>query len=181
MPQKKSEQILLIALGGIVVLYLVYTFLLTGDGESIDPDKVINVNWSELNATVDMAEQLANKDPFTPLEQEKLERAEQRWPNDPFYDRVKFARQDQQQKEQELTSAEDLNLAYTGYVTIDEDVFAVINGFEYEPGEEIVTAEGFYISAIDPQSVIIGQKNATGEIVEQFIIPIAEDPLNLYN
>ncbi|QJT08381.1 hypothetical protein [Oceanidesulfovibrio marinus] len=173
----KRESILLIVMGvGLLIGAYYYLF---ANQQDIGTDA--KVNYQELNSTVDMVKGLANKDEFTEVERYKLELAETKWPSNPFYDREKFARQDQRQEKAELQSAEGLNLAYTGYVVMGDRELAIINGFEYERGEEIVTAEGYFVSTITKENVIIGQKNATEEIVEERVIPITEDPLNLYN
>lgn len=163
---------------GVGLLVGAYFYLFAGQ-EDIGTDA--KVNYQELNSTVDMVNSFATKDEFTEVERYKLELAETNWPSNPFYDRVKFAREDQRQEKEELETAEGLDLAYTGYVVMGDSELAIINGFEYERGEEIVTAEGFFVSTITKENVIIGQKNATEEIVEERVIPITEDPLNLYN
>ncbi|TVM17283.1 hypothetical protein DPQ33_08845 [Oceanidesulfovibrio indonesiensis] len=163
---------------GVGLLVGAYFYLFAGQ-EDIGTDA--KVDYQELNSTVDMVKSFATKDEFTEVERYKLELAETSWPSNPFYDRVKFAREDQRQKQEELKTAEGLDLAYTGYVVMGDSELAIINGFEYERGEEIVTAEGFFVSTITKENVIIGQKNATDEIVEERVIPITEDPLNLYN
>ncbi|WP_144302861.1 hypothetical protein [Oceanidesulfovibrio indonesiensis] len=173
----KRESILLILMG-VGLLVGAYFYLFAGQ-EDIGTDA--KVDYQELNSTVDMVKSFATKDEFTEVERYKLELAETSWPSNPFYDRVKFAREDQRQKQEELKTAEGLDLAYTGYVVMGDSELAIINGFEYERGEEIVTAEGFFVSTITKENVIIGQKNATDEIVEERVIPITEDPLNLYN
>lgn len=174
----KRESILLIVMG-VGLLFGAYYYLFVGQQEDIGTDA--KVDYQELNSTVDMVKGVATKDEFTEVERYKLELAETSWPSNPFYDRVKFAREDERQEQDELKTAEGLNLAYTGYVVMGDRELAIINGFEYESGEEIVTAEGFYVSTITKENVIIGQKNATEEIVEERVIPITEDPLNLYN
>ena len=163
---------------GVGLLVGAYFYLFAGQ-EDIGTDA--KVNYQELNSTVEMVNSFATKDEFTEVERYKLELAETNWPSNPFYDRVKFARKDQRQEKEDLESAEGLDLAYTGYVVMGDSELAIINGFEYERGEEIVTAEGFFVSTITKENVIIGQKNATEEIVEERVIPITEDPLNLYN
>lgn len=130
-----------------------------------------------LNATVIAADKEAKKDEFTDLERYKLVMAEKPWTSDPFYDRDKY-RKAQDPKAVKLSPAQDLK--YTGFVILDAKRFAVINGLEYEVGDEL-DKKGLFITSITEQNVIIGQRNEQGAVVPQFSVPITEDALNLFN
>lgn len=124
------------------------------------------------------------------MELYKLEQAESEWTNNPFFDRVRDARMEQQQiaVEEEVASGTHLNLSYTGFVDIEGIRYAIINGLEYELLEEIedlpedlqASQQGLFVTNIGEDEVILGEMNATNEIVDKFFLPIEEDPLTIY-
>ncbi|WP_460033335.1 hypothetical protein [Megalodesulfovibrio paquesii] len=173
----KREQMLLIAVGVLLVGFLFY--YLAGGGKAGPAEVQISNDQLEAIKAKVMAE--AQQEKFTDLELYKLEQAESKWTSDPFYNRVRDAVEQQQQAQgAQLLSAESLKLQYTGFVEIDEHLFAIINGLEYETGEEIADAQGVFLTNIKENEVILGQRNSTGDIVDQYLLPLAEDPLTLY-
>ncbi|AGW12013.1 hypothetical protein [Megalodesulfovibrio gigas] len=173
----KREQMMLIAVGILLVGFLVYSLL----GEDKPGPAEVAMTNEQLDAikTKVMAE--AQQEKFSDIELYKLEQAESPWTNSPYYDRVRDAVERQEQvKGAQLVSAESLKLHYTGFVAIDENLYAIINGLEYETGEEVADAPGVFLTNIKENEVILGQRNSTGDIVDQYLLPLAEDPLTLY-
>lgn len=138
-------------------------------------------NPQELESVKQMANQTAHKDMLSDIEMHRLLSAETPWKRNPFFNRVLDARGKVEEKKEELKSAESLKLAFTGYVDIDARRYAIINGLEYEVGEEIEDARGVFLTSIQENQVILGQRNATSEIVDQFLLPLTDDPVEVYN
>ena len=173
----KREQIMLIVVGILLVGFLVYSLM--GDDKPGAADVV--VTNEQLDAIKAKVTAEAQQEKFSDLELYKLEQAETPWTSSPFYDRVRDAVERQEQvKGAQLVSADSLKLHYTGFVEIDEHLYAIINGLEYETGEEVVDAPGVFLTNIKVNEVILGQRNSTGDIVDQYLLPLAEDPLTLY-
>ncbi len=74
------------------------------------------------------------------------------WPEGLFADITAFA--DHEEEEEALTLV-DKALIYSGYMTMGEKIFAVINGIEYRIGDIV---EGFFLKKIDPMEIIM-EKN----------------------
>ena len=62
--------------------------------------------------------------------------------------------EDHEEEEEALTLV-DKALIYSGYMTMGEKIFAVINGIEYRIGDIV---EGFFLKKIDPMEIIM-EKN----------------------
>ncbi|MCA1943742.1 MAG: hypothetical protein LDL30_00465 [Desulfovibrio sp.] len=173
----KREQILLIIVGVLLLGFLLYSLL----GEDKPTAGEVGMTNDQLEAIKTKVLAQAQQEKFSEIELYKLEQAESPWTNNPFYDRVRDAVEQQlQAKVGELASAENLKLRYTGYVEVDDVVYAIINGLEYETGEEIADAQGVFLTNIKLNQVILGQRNATGDIVDQYFLPLSEDNLTLY-
>jgi hypothetical protein len=74
------------------------------------------------------------------------------WPEGLFADITAFV--DHEEEEEALTLV-DKALIYSGYMTMGEKIFAVINGIEYRIGDIV---EGFFLKKIDPMEIIM-EKN----------------------
>jgi len=74
------------------------------------------------------------------------------WPEDLFADITAFV---DHEEEEEALALVDKTLIYSGYMTMGEKIFAVINGIEYRIGDII---EGFSLKQIDPLEIIM-EKN----------------------
>jgi hypothetical protein len=72
-----------------------------------------------------------------------------RWPEDIFVDIEAFV--DDQEQEETLALVDE-SLVYSGYITMAEKIFAIINGIEYQVGDVV---EGFILKIIDPMEIIL--------------------------
>ena len=63
-----------------------------------------------------------------------------------------------------------MKLSYTGFLQVEDSLLAVVNGMEYETGEQLNQA-GYYIKSISPAKVVIGIANNSKTI----ILPLDED------
>ena len=155
----KREKIILI-ITGLTILYGGYIFLFTDSSETgrIDPEKKLK----ELNRFVsDVAKSLSRKD-LSGKETYVLDRASARWAKDPFLEKVELSPESRKDIEIE-TSAIAKSFSYLGYLEMGNRKLAVINGMEYEIGEELGQA-GYIVKGIFPTRVVIGPAGENIEI-----------------
>ena len=92
-----------------------------------------------------------------------IEQAEKRWPQNPFLQTGALLASEPFEARAEVT-IESINLSYTGFIQTPDRLLAIINGFEYESGEQLNEA-GYYIKKISPRNVVIGMVNNKQNIV----------------
>jgi len=90
------------------------------------------------------------------------------WSKDPFSDLPVESESVVQQNKIALEALK--HLSYLGYMEVGEKVFAIINGMEYEAGEELPIHNGCVISDISPFQIIIKIKGG-----EEITIPLTEE------
>ena len=82
-----------------------------------------------------------------------ISKAETKWVKDPFY-KKKFP----VKKTEDISSArQGISFTYSGYIEMEEKKIAIINGMEYQTGEELKTG-GWIVLSIYPTRVVIGIK-----------------------
>jgi len=162
----------------IAVLFGGYTFFFTS------PSKTdIEAKGKGLEALnkfiVDVAENLKKKD-ISETDNYIIQQALAEWKREPFVkpqlyvEPVELEEEDSDQEEEVIT-AQELNLIYSGYLDTVDKQLAIINGMEYEAGE-MLGQEGYFIKSIFPARVVIGIIGRKNDI----ILPIEEtDTLSL--
>jgi len=93
--------------------------------------------------------------------------AEAEWTKDPFFDRRPSAIK--KIEEEPKPAATDMTFTYSGYLEMDGKRICIINGMEYESGEEMVTG-GYVVRKIDPKNVVIEVTSDSQKI----IVPLQE-------
>ena len=91
--------------------------------------------------------------------------ASKEWGPNPFWERAYFSGFAGNEK----SSASVTKIIYSGYVDTGRKKMAIINGWEYEAGEEI-DLEGYVLKSVSPSRVLIRDRNTGGEIY----IPLQE-------
>ncbi len=120
-----------------------------------------------------MAENLKEKD-LSETDNYLIKQALAKWKREPFVKPqlyvkpVKLEEEDIDQEEEVIT-AQELNLIYSGYLEAVDKQLAIINGMEYEAGE-MLGQEGYFIKSILPARVVIGIIGRKNDI----ILPIEE-------
>jgi hypothetical protein len=111
------------------------------------------------------------------------ERAEGGWDKDPFFkDKVSVSKDKMQIREADGEKANrradvlpDFSFTYSGYLEMPGVKIAIINGLEYEAGDEIIGGP-FVLRGIYPNKVVIGVKGVEGKKGE-LTVPIEEEIL----
>ncbi len=147
----KRERIILIVMG-LVVLYGIYSLFFSS------PPKGVNVKLKKSTGEIkkfvtDMTDVL--KDDFSRQQRYIIAQAKAEWPKDPFWITKVLAKTDIVVENTRKTTASKEEFAYTGYLEMGERKLAIINGIEYEMGDQM-EGEGPIVKEIDPLRVVIG-------------------------
>jgi len=108
------------------------------------------------------------KESLSEIDSYIIEKAPKQWDKDPLLSSdTKF--QFKAENTEEALSALKINIKYTGYLKMGAKNIAILNGLEYEEGEELENS-GFIIRKILPDQVILEIKGKQKEIT----IPLEE-------
>ena len=165
MGQKKmsKRETILLGVMGLAVLYGLYAFLLA-------PSPTTTVkSGQELNgaASNELAGQIVEelkKEALSQTEVFILSQAEAEWAQDPFLGKPLSIAPEQSKAEQ----APDIQLTYSGYVMSGNKALAIINGIEYQAGEELEMG-GYTVMSMDPEKVVLQPRGKRGVIIVPFV------------
>ena len=151
----------------VVVIYGAYNlFLAPGDNSSAPGSQE---RMAELkNFVVDAATNLTSES-VSAVDKYIIDQAEKAWPDSPFLQSGSVLTTQPFEAKAEI-KVESIKLAYTGFLQTDNSFLAIVNGMEYETGEQL-SAAGYYIKSISPSKVVIGMENNPKTI----ILPLDED------
>lgn len=165
----KREQII-VTIMVLVICYGVYSFLF--DSKKVKAPQPVDTQALE-KTVIDVGLQF--KGGLTPAETARLQKAQVSWERDPFYARKQgvglFSRFAVAQKEE---TGPDVRFSYTGFVTMGGKKVAVINGREYEEGEQLET-EGYFAEVIQPNKVTIVRRSKMHDRIGQMTLPLEEN------
>ena len=151
----------------LAIVYGAYSFFLESPLKRSTVDT--GINKGELNKMIaDVAENLS-KEGLDKADAYIIARAEAEWKSDPFYKTVVRERRTARERKAVPVKLKKVPLTYSGYVEMGDKRVAVINGIEYETGEELEVA-GYIIERIEPLEVVIGHKKNPGT----FTVPVVE-------
>jgi hypothetical protein len=130
------------------------------------------VQLKNLNAFITKVAE-ASKGGLSKKDQYIISRAETQWKQDPLItveltDRPRA--EINQQKQVIQKTGPRPNLTYTGFMQMGEKKFAIINGFEYAPGDELQDG-GYTVNRITPTEVVIV---STDKSKKKYIYPLEE-------
>lgn len=145
----------------LAILYGVYAFFIAPSSKrpksiSVSTD-VKRVDTNKL--MVDVSKVLKDDDSAI-VDTYIVARAEEEWTNDPFYT-------------ENVSSGQhtgEVKLVYIGYLEIGKRKIAIINGVDYQIGDELEMA-GYRVKSISPSIVIVVNKEGQGKIT----IPLSEE------
>ena len=157
----KREKIIL-AFVFIAVMYGGYQFFLSSPSKTASV-KTENEIKTAKKLVKDITEHL-NKVRLSEAEKHTISRAEAQWVEDPFYNKKRSTKKE---TPKDTSSArQKISFTYSGYIEIGEKRLAIINGMEYQTGEELEVGE-WIVRGIYPTKVVIGIK---GEKVKRTIL-----------
>ena len=105
---------------------------------------------------------MANKD-VSDSSRYIISRAEAELKKDPFI-RSEMAMMAKADRELAVTSVQKADFTYSGYLNMGMKSLVVINGMEYEAGDDL-EQDGYFVKNIFPTKVVIGVKGRDNIIV----------------
>ncbi len=168
---EKREKILLgVMLIGLLIVGPYYLF--SGGGKVPSVSEL--VNKESLDKAIKDVDAIAKKSVLSKVEILRLQKAEEPWAFNPFYDRNKDTEQAQ---DVVLHLPEGVTVSYTGYVSVNGQMYAIISGMEYQVGNhlEIAGAENFIITKILKDKIIIGKLDNNDKMTGELEIGINDD------
>lgn len=154
----------------IVVAYGAYSFFSEPSEKTIvDTSKK---TLAELKKFVIDAATSLSREYISAVDKYIVEQAEKAWPQDPFLKTGALLTTEPFEAKVEVTVAK-VRLSYTGFIQTSDTQLAIINGTEYELGEQINEA-GYNIKQIFPTKVVLGIENNPDNI----ILPL-DEPVNI--
>ena len=162
-----NRERIIVVLMIIVVIYGAYSLFLAPGDKSTAPGS--QEKMAELkNFVVDAATSLSSES-VSAVDKYIIDQAEKAWPDSPFLQSGSILTSQPFEAKAEVIK-ESINLAYTGFLQTDNSLLAIVNGREYETGEQL-SEDGYYIKSISPNKVVIGVENNPKTI----ILPLDED------
>jgi hypothetical protein len=166
---------LIVGLMLLTVVYGVYVLFFEGKGndKSVQTQVVSTaVQLENLNAFITKVAE-ASKAGLSKEDTYIISRAETKWKQDPLItaDLTDRPRDEIDRQKQVVQAAGPRpNITYTGFMQMGDKKFAIINGFEYAPGDQLQEG-GYTVSSITPSKVVIV---STDSSKKKFIFPLEE-------
>lgn len=139
----------------LAVIYGAYNFLFSSAPSS---DLQIQLKGAEeLNNFVAKLGKDIRKESLTAADSDILDRIVADWRNDPMIrSTARLSRELEIKKEEAVAMdvSEDIDLVYSGYLSLGDLNMAIINNMEYQTGEELEQG-GYVIEQIYPEKTII--------------------------
>lgn len=157
----KREQIILSVMG-LAILFGVYNFFIAPKPAA--PKSAVQEKEtppSELAAKV-MGE--LSKQALTPAQACALSREKAEWPKDPFLGKPLASTAEAPK----TGPSPDIQLTYSGCIVAGNKALAIINGMEYQIGEEL-QGGGYTVVSIDPDKVVLQPSGKKGAIIVPFV------------
>lgn len=171
----KREKIIVVIMV-ITVLYGVYVFFIASPGKKKKPAAAtapsVVSKTVKIRAAGGGTDRLVNEIKTVLQEDETLRtekyvavRAEEAWSRDPFSaSDMEIASLD---KEESSMRAEEIKLVYSGYVEIGGEAVAIVNGIDYQVGDEL-ESRGYKVTSITPASLTVVDIKGGGKITVPF-------------
>ena len=159
MAKKKKKSTFISFFISVAVLYAFYYIFI--EQSSKTADKYVGKQSIEMQAFVlDVTMRLKEEESVSSANTALIDRAEDNWLNDPFYDMMSFgelALSETHIKSGSIT--ERTSFTYSGFLNVNNKKIAIINDMEYMEGETLILASGmFVLEDIFPTNVIIMNK-----------------------
>jgi hypothetical protein len=156
MNKLNKRQIIILVVAALFVLWAIYDLLIAGPASKkakMEP-KPVAVETFVSTITADLAQyKMAGVNAYIATN------AEMSWGASPFWEHASF----NEFSGNEKGGGSVVKIVYSGYVDTGRKKMAIINGWEYEAGEEL-DVEGYVLKSVSPSRVLITNSNTGGEI-----------------
>ncbi len=159
----------------LTVVYGIYALFFENKGKSSAKETVAVSSAAQLknlNAFITKVAE-ASRAGLSKEDKYIISRAETEWKQDPLITAELTDRPRDEIKRQELVVqavGPRPNITYTGFMQMGDKKFAIINGFEYAPGDQLQEG-GYTVRSITPSKVVIVSSD---ESKKKFIFPLEE-------
>jgi hypothetical protein len=159
----------------LTVVYGIYAIFFEGKGKSsIEQTASVStaVKLENLNAFITKVAD-ASQAGLSKEDKYIISRADTEWKQDPLITAELTDRpQDEIDRQKEVVRAAGPrpNFIYTGFMQMGDKRFAIINGFEYAPGDQLQEG-GYRVSSITPTKVVVVSTDGSKQ---KFIFPLEE-------
>ncbi len=168
MDKLKTREKIIVVIAALGVLYAGYVYFI----EPAIKKAKIKDSKQEISTPVSIVKNDLIKDADAPMGKYVIARAETDWKKNPFVDRNSSSYKEWasiQRAAAAGSSGVAGKIIYSGYVDAGRKKIAIIDGFEYQAGDQL-EMEGYILKQVTPSQVLILNKN-TGIEVD---IPISE-------
>ncbi len=101
-----------------------------------------------------------------------IDQAEKVWPQDPFLQSGARLTSEPFEARAEVT-VQTVQISYTGFLQTSDALIAIVNGTEYETGDQL-NETGYYVKKISPSKIVLGIENNPDTIT----LPL-DEPVNM--
>jgi len=151
-----KREMIILGVMGVAILYAALDFLVLK--KKAAPVQDMTQKTADLNAFVTDLTAGLSKDVTKNLQTIIFSRAEKEWKQDPFLDAKSYRIWSKvQESEKGGAAAPKIEFAYTGYLEVNRERIAIINGSEYKAGDEL-DVKGFVLKSVSPAGVAIENK-----------------------
>ena len=156
----KREKILLF---GALLAVLFGIFYLVRPQQKIDHPDLSSARIEETREFIEKVTTELQKQALSETENYLMAKAALEWAGDPFVGKKLMP--PTEAKRFDTLNAQDL--IYTGYINSGTRKLAIINGLEYQVGEQLITG-GFIVRRIDPDAVTLESTGVQGTVSVPF-------------
>ncbi|MEA1935971.1 MAG: hypothetical protein U9M96_04005 [Thermodesulfobacteriota bacterium] len=155
----KREKIIVVIMI-LTILYGVYAFFIAPSSKRPKSASIsTKVKRVDANKLVGDVSKVLKDDDSAIVDTYIIARAEEEWAADPFYT-----------EKGSSGHTGEVKLVYTGYLEIGKKKIAIINGVDYQIGDELEMT-GYKIISINPSRVVVVDKRGRGKIT----VPLLEE------
>ncbi len=163
MKKPNKRQIIILAIMAIAILYAAYDLFVAQPAAK--KAKMEAAKPAEVEIFVSEANDDALKNKLAAADAYIISKAEAQWEKNPFWERAEY---------REFAGSESAGglagkIIYSGFIDAGRKSMAIINGFEYGPGDAL-ELEGYVLRSITPSRILIVNSNTGSEL----FIPIQE-------
>lgn len=163
-----TREKIIVLCAGLALMYGAYTFFYPMIAGTVNtPPKQESQEFIEF--VEEVRRSLAQEGVSEPDEY-IIQKAAVKWGHNPFLDSG-LSVQTEPPEAQVEALLEKLEIIYSGYLVMGNRILAIINGMEYETGEEIIGCEGCIVTDISPVQIEIKLKKHK----KKLIIPVKEE------
>ncbi len=154
----------------IVIAYGGYTYFSNPGAKTIIDNS--KQNLSELKDFVIGAATNLSNETISAADRYIIDQAEKVWPQDPFL-QVGTRLTSEPFKASAEVTVQTVQISYTGFLQTSDALIAIINGTEYETGDQLKET-GYYVKKILPAKIVLGIENNPDTIT----LPL-DEPVNM--